>query len=594
MGHDVQRETAEILVQGMGVSPGVAVGPVFLMQADAEPVVSRRIDPLKVDEEIKRFEKAVEFTRDQILTIQNDVQARIGSYDARILDVHLMVLDDKVFVSEIRDEIVERHHNAEYAVWMVSERYADVLSGIDDEYLRERMADVKDVARRLLRHLGGCKIASLDSVPPGHIIVADNLAPSDTALLRRDIVGGFATDLGSPVSHTAIMARALEIPAVVALHDITHQVLPGETILIDGNSGIVVIRPTAERIKTYGDLMDRRHRLRLDIVSRVLGKPPATIDNVRIDLRANIDGLDDLEDVVKYGGDGIGLFRSESMFLCAGNYTPESDQAAVYRAMAERMHPHPVIVRTLDLGGDKLFSSSMAPREENPFLGCRGIRLCLEEGTAFSSQLRAMVRAADVGNLKIMYPMISDIDELLRANDLLRKAAETVASDRGGSDLPLPVGVMIETPAAALCADSIASHVDFMSIGSNDLIQYVMAADRGNDRVSYLYQPTHPAVLRLIKLTVDAGLASGVPVGICGEMAGDPVLTPLLVGLGVTEMSMVASGIPLVKAVLRAVRISEARDLAEAAIRSASGREVLEHCREWLRERVPDVYEWVG
>ncbi len=588
MTHVARRETAEIMVQGMSVSPGVAFGTVFLMKTDEEPVVSRPLQPDTVPEELARFAAAVDATREQIQTIQRNVREHIGSHDAGILDVHLMVLADDVFLEEIREEIRERLHNAEYAVWMVSDRYIDALSRVQDDYLRERKVDVKDIARRLLRYLGGRRGASMAIIPPGSIIVADSLAPSDTALLRHELAGGLACDFGSPVSHSAIMARALEIPAVVALHDITCRVVPGETLLIDGNNGVVFIRPTAERIKTYDALMDRRHRLRVDIVNRVRGMPAAMTDNVKVSLRANIDAPGDIDDVIKYGGDGIGLFRSENIFLRDGRYAGEQSQIDVYRAVVERMGHSPVIVRTLDLGGDKMLPDTPVARENNPFLGCRGLRFCLTETDAFKIQLRAIATVAVCGNLKIMYPMVSDVDELLRANELLRGVCE----DAG---LAVPaVGVMIETPAAAVCADAIAPHVAFMSIGSNDLIQYAMAADRGNDLVSYLFQPAHPAILRLVKITVDAAAANGVPVGICGEMAGDPVLAPLLIGLGITDLSMVASSIPLVKTVVRSISMTEARTLAGEALKSRSGKDVQQNCREWLQHRVPDVYELIG
>lgn len=580
-------DTAELTVQGMSVSPGVACGTVFLLKTDEEPVVSRTLPPDGIAEELARLTTALDATREQIQRIQRNAREHIGLYDARIFDVHLMVLDDHVFIDEIREDIRAHCHNAEHAVWTVSSRYVDALSRIQDDYLRERQVDIKDVTRRLLRCLGGRHAPTLE-IPPGSIVVADSLTPSDTALLRHELAAGLACDFGSPVSHAAIMARALEIPAVVALHDITARVVPGETLLIDGNHGVVYIRPTAERMKTFEALMDRRHRLRVKLVKHAQDIPAIMTDEVPVALRANIDVPGDLDDVVKYGGDGIGLFRSENIFLKDGRYAGEQAQIAVYRALVERMHPRPVIVRTLDLGGDKLLPDMPVAKEDNPFLGCRGLRFCLLESDAFKIQLRAIARVAAEGNLKIMYPMVSDIDELLRANDFLREVC-------AAADLAMPpVGAMIETPAAAVCADAIAAHVDFISIGTNDLIQYAMAADRGNDLVSYLFQPAHPAILRLIKTAVDAAAAAGVPVGLCGEMAGDPLLVPLLIGLGVTDLSMVASTIPLVKMVVRALGMAEARTLAAEAVGSRSGKDVLQHCRAWLQQRVPDVYELIG
>ncbi len=588
MSYGPERDTGEIMVQGLGVSPGVACGSAFLLKSDEEAIAARVLQPDMVCDELERFTAAIDATRKQIETIQRDLREHVTSHDARILDVHLMILDDDEFLEEIRKEIRERMHNAEYAAWMVSERYVETLSRVDDDYLRERKMDVRDIVRRLVRFLGGRKSSSLELIPPGSIVVAESLAPSDTALLRRELACGLACDFGSPVSHSAIMARALEIPAVVALHDLTQRVMPGETLLIDGNKGMVIIRPSAATIKAYDALVDRRQRLRVDMEERVRGLPPVSGDQqVTLSLRANIDAPDDVDDVLKYGGDGIGLFRSENYFFRDGCYASEQTQADVYRTLVNRMHRRPVIVRTLDMGGDKQSSDHYGIREDNPFLGCRGIRLCLSRPDAFRTQLRAIAAVAAEGNLKFMYPMVSDVGEIIRANDFLRETCESL-----GVSMP-EVGVMIETPAAAVCADALAPHVAFMSIGSNDLIQYAMAADRGNDLVSHLFRPAHPAVLRLIHLTVEAA-GDKVPVGICGEMAADPMLTPLLIGLGVSDLSMVASSIPLIKTVVRAVTMDEARSLTEDALKSRSVEDVQQRCCEWLRQRVPDVYELVS
>ena len=577
---------------GIGVSPGVVIGPVFLMASQTVHVMERRLAEDEVDAEIRRLEDALIATRGQIKGIQNSLATRAGLNDASILDAHLMVLDDRAFIEEVITKIRDERCNVEMSVRDVSESYASVLESLEDDYLRERVADVRDVARRILRNLVGDLDTSLGSLTQKHIVVANDLAPSDTAALRKDIVGGFATDLGSPTSHTAVMARALEIPAVVALRDISSRVQTGDELLIDGNKGVLIVNPSPEQLEEYGAVAEARKTIEKGLTS-LLHEPAETRDGHRIVLSANIEHVNEIDAVFHNGAEGVGLFRSEYLYIFRGGMVDEDEQAETYTTLASRLAPHPVIIRTLDLGGDKFLGEAANRREANPFLGCRSIRLSLQHPDHFKGQLRAILRASRYGNVKIMYPMISNVDEVRRANGFLEEAK----AELDGAGVPfqrdVDVGVMIEVPAAALTADALAEEVDFFSLGTNDLIQYTIAVDRVNERVAYLYEPTHPAVLRLLKTAIEAGHARKIWVGVCGQMAADPVMVPLLLGLGVDEMSVAPQAVPLIKDAVRSVTFDECRDLARTALESRSGTDVLAHCRELLRDRAPELLELI-
>lgn len=581
-----------VLLQGTGVSPGVVVGPAFLLVHDAARVAERALAPHEVEPEIRRLEQALIRTRGEIQQLQKDLEQRTGQGDASILDPHLMVLDDRAFLEEVVQGIRERGRNAEAVVKAAADGYAKVLASLDDVYLRERVVDVKDVARRIIQNLTGAAAGAPRAVPPGHIIVAADLAPTETATFRKETVLGFATDLGSSTSHTAVMARALEIPAVVALHDITRRVATGDEILIDGNRGVLIVCPTREQLEQYGRVAETRRTIQQELTT-LQHEPAETRDRHRIVLSANIEGLSEIESVVQYGAEGVGLFRSEYLFLTRGTVVGEEEQAEVYGRVASRLAPAPVIIRTLDLGGDKFFANGSYLPEANPFLGCRSIRLSLQHPEQFKVQLRAILRASRWGNVKLMYPMITGAEEVIRANQYLEEAKAELKAQGVEFQPDLEVGVMVEIPCAALTADVIAPHVRFFSLGTNDLIQYTLAVDRVNDRVAYLYQPTHPAVLKLIHHTVRMGHERGIWVGLCGEMAADPVMTPLLLGLGVDELSVAPSAVPLVKDAVRSVDWARAKSLAEQALTCPTAAEVLQLCRELTREVAPELLELV-
>jgi phosphoenolpyruvate-protein phosphotransferase (PTS system enzyme I) len=582
----------EIVLHGIGVSPGVAIGPAFLLEQEKTHVPERSISATEVGAEISRFEEAIIETRKQIQQIQSALSEQTRAQDASILDAHLMVLDDRTFIEEVIGNVSERHKNIEWMVQEATDKYAAVLNAVKDDYLRERVADVHDVGRRIVRNLLGSAVSSAEELPTGHIIVAHDLAPSETASLLKDSITGFSTDLGSPTSHTAVMARALELPAVVGLHDITERVTSGDIILIDGNKGVLIISPSEAQLKKYGKVAEARRSIEAGL-SSLQHEPAETKDGHRVMLSANAEGPEDVDAVLQYGADGIGLLRSEFLHLARNRIVTEDEQTEAYTQIAKRLAPAPLIIRTLDLGGDKFFPELRAQKEMNPFLGCRSIRLSLKHPDYFKQQLRAILRASEAGNVRIMYPMISNVNEVLQANRYLAEAKEEVQAEGIALDMDIDVGVMIELPAAALSADAIAEHVDFFSIGTNDLIQYTIAVDRGNERVAYLYEPTHPAVLKLIKMTIEAAHANGIWAGICGEMAADPLMTGLLLGMGVDELSVTPRAVPLVKDAIRSLDFSQATELARKALVCKSAVDVLASCRELTKEVAPEILELV-
>ncbi len=582
----------EVLIRGIGVSPGVVFGPVYLVTGEESQPEERVLAEEDIASEIMRFEAAIIETRRQINTIQRNVQRVIGEYDANIFDVHKMVLDDSAFVEETIRKIQGERKGAEAAVRQVATRYSEALAVVEDEYLRERVADVKDVARRVLRNLTGEVLHVLDGLREKSLVVAADLAPSETASLRKDLVLGFATDLGSSTSHTAIMARALGIPAVVGLGDVSRRLHTGDRVLMDGTDGVIVVNPTEQSLRKYGQLADARQLIRNNL-NALKEEPARTSDGRAVVLSANIELQEEVEEVRKYGADGVGLFRSEYLYIARNDLPTEDEQFEAYRNVASVLAPAAVIIRTVDLGGDKFASAVKMPQEINPFLGFRAIRFCLAQPAIFKTQLRAVLRASAHGKVRLMYPMVSNVDEVIRANALLEECKAELRGKGIPFDEHIEVGVMIEIPSAALTADLLARHVAFFSIGTNDLVQYTLAVDRVNDRVAHLYEPTHPAVLKLIKATIDAGHEKGIWVGVCGQMAGDPLMTPLLLGLGIDELSMVPSSVPLVKSVIRSVTLEESRVLARAALGAGTALEVLDQCRALAARAAPEVLELI-
>ena len=574
--------------QGVGVSPGIARGTVFVHRPDDEEPPVRRVEQSQIADEIARFETALLATRAQILEMQEKIATSIGAKDASIFDAHLLVVEDRTLIDEVLRNLQKDKYNIEHIFAQVAGRYAKTLSEIDDPYLRERAMDIHDVTRRVIHNLMGKNNASLASITTPHILIAHNLTPSDTAQLNRALVLAFGTDIGSKTSHTAIMARSLNIPAIVGLHDVSTQLATGDHVLLDGYSGLFIVNPSDQTLWEYGELelIKTEAEERLTELRETESK---TRDGRHVTLIANIELPEDLVQVEKSGAEGVGLYRTEFFYLNRLELPNEEDQYAAYHKVASSVLPHSVIIRTLDLGGDKFMSALNLPEELNPFLGWRAIRFCLERVDVFKTQLRAILRASAVGNVKIMYPMISGVEELRRANVILEECRAELRQEGVAFDEKMEVGAMIEIPSAAVSADILAREVNFFSIGTNDLIQYAIAVDRLNERIAHLYEPTHPAILRLIRMTVDAAHARNLWVGVCGEMAGDIALTPLLLGLGVDELSTGAAQVPRVKRAVQSLDLDACRQLIHDIQSLETAAEILEKCQAVARKHYGEL-----
>jgi phosphotransferase system enzyme I (PtsI) len=581
----------EKVYRGIAVSAGVCRGKILVLHRARHVIARREIPEPEMPAEIKRFEQSLVSTRKQIKDVQRRVVENMSASEGDIFDAHLMMLEDRALIDEVIRLVREQKINAEFAFHSVAERYVAAMEGVDDEYLRERAADMKDLIARVLDNLLEVKDAfDLKHLGEPCILVSHDLSPSTTAQLDKKFVLGFATDVGGKTSHTAIMARSLDIPAVVGLQSVSEELNSGDYALLDGYNGTVIVNPTDKTLFEYGQLEKNKASLE-EKLHEILNQPAVTLDGKTIHLSANIEDQNDIEAVIAHGAEGVGLFRTEFLFINREKPPGEEEQFQVYRQVAAALKPHPVIIRTLDLGGDKFASHLQLASEMNPFLGWRAIRFCLAQPELFRAQLRAILRASTEGNVKMMYPMISGLDELMQANALLEKCKDELRADKIPFNENLEVGVMIEIPSAALIADALAKRAKFFSIGSNDLIQYTLAADRTNEKVSHLYEPTHPAIIRLIKVTVEAAARNGIWTGVCGEIGGDPVLVPLLVGLGVEELSAAPPVIPEVKYMIRRIKLNEAQKLAEFALSSESPSEIYARCVELAREIAPSLFE---
>ena len=578
-----------IWFEGAGVSPGTAHGKVHVVRDDLDDVARYRIAPSQIPDEIGRFEAALIQTRMQILEMQQRIAESIGTKDAAIFDAHLLVVEDRTLIDEVLRKLETDLCNVEWVFQEVATHYAETLTKIDDPYLRERALDIQDVTKRVIRNLQGKAPKTFLGLSEPHILIAHNLTPSDTASMNRERVLGIATDLGSRTSHTAIMARSLNIPAIVGLHDITAKLETGQNVLLDGTDGLLIVDPTPETLAQYAEIESRRVRVVAQL--RELRETRSTTrDGRHIVLSANIELPEDVDAVKANGAEGIGLYRTEFLYLSRNTLPTEDEQHEIYRKVAARVRPDPLIIRTFDLGGDKLAPGTVDITDElNPFLGWRAIRFCLENIDIFKTQLRAILRASAAGNVKIMFPMISGSDELRRAIAVVGECKEELLSLKIDIDEKIEVGAMIEIPAAALSANVLARQVDFFSIGTNDLIQYTLAVDRVNERIAHLYEPTHPAILRLLKMIADAAHANNIWVGVCGEMAGDAALIPLLLGFGVDELSASATLVPRVKRAVQSLAIPECQELVEEVLKLNTPSEVLARCLELADKRYGDL-----
>lgn len=586
---DSKREEKEY--QGIAASPGIAHGPVSLLRETELSIPKYKIESDRLEDENIRFENALLSTRKQIQAIRDQVETSLGEDEARIFDAHLLVLEDQALIDETIREMKSDLVNVESAVWTVGNRYIEAFGQIDDEYLRERASDIRDVMRRLLSNLTGESLGDGDRPDDKHVIVAHEISPSDSACIDKDHLLGLVTDIGGKTGHTVIVARSMNIPAVVGLGDLSKKVSPGDVILVDGYEGNVIVNPSDSTLFRYGKLKDEHITLekRMLALSKDVSQ---TKDGHKIRLMANIESEKEAKRALEIGADGIGLFRTEYLFLNVRKLPSEEEQYLAYREVAETMGDLPVVIRTLDLGGDKI---STAPalgmhHESNPFLGYRAIRYCLDNVELFNTQLRALLRSSVHGNVRIMYPMISGAPELIHANDCLQSAKEQLRDEGIAFNDDIEVGSMIEIPSAAVASDTLVEGSSFFSIGSNDLIQYLMAVDRLNDRVAHLYEPTHPSVVRTLKMVVDAARKGEIDVSICGETAGDPVMVPLLIGLGIESLSMSPSLLPNAKYVVQSMELQEAKDLAAMALQETDGSVILEKLTEFYDARMASLY----
>ena len=552
-------------LEGIQASPGIAIGPVFVHQPEDPWIDYRRIPQGEVEAEVTRFLDTLKMVAEDLRAIRAEVEAKLGTDHAQIFDAHLLILEDEALkaptIARIRGEWV----NADYAFWQTLQKLRRQFDAIQDDYFRSRKADIVDIEKRVLAKLAQREEGVLDRMTTEAIVVAHDLSPSDTVHLQRDRVLGIVTEAGGTTSHAAIIARGLEIPAVLGVESATSSVEPGDLAIVDGQRGLVYIHPDEETLSRYRRELNRLQEIHKDLAG-LRDLPSVTQDGVRVSLQVNIELPDEVEAALSYGAEGIGLYRTEYMYLASSSLPSEAEQTETYRRLAERMAPRPLVIRTLDLGGDKLSHVLHTIPEMNPFLGWRAVRISLAHKALFRSQLRAILRASAVGNVWAMFPMISSTEELREAKDVLEEARAELRDQGVAFDEYCPVGAMIEVPSAAVIADYLADEVDFFSIGTNDLIQYTIAVDRGNEKVAYLFDPFHPAVLRLIKNVVDAGHAKGIPVTLCGEMAGDPWSSVLLLGMGVDGFSMSPMALPGVKRVIRSVTRAWAVALADEVL----------------------------
>ena len=577
----------EIVLVGIGVSPGIARGPVHLSNDIFESPESEAIEEDEVDSEVIRLETALETTRRQIESMRDRIASELGTSDADIFDAHLLMLEDRSVLDQAFSRIRKKLLRAEGAFYGVMSRYVETLKKIGDEYLRERTVDIEDVAQRVVGNLRGVHTGRTPEEP--HVLFSTELSPSATALLDKATVLGFATEGGSHTSHSTIMARSMGIPAIVGLPEITSRFHTGQDALLDGYGGLLIINPSAETLAAYAVTFRKKAALERHL-REMVDLPAETLDGKRIVLAANIEFESEMADVNAWGAVGIGLYRTEFFFLNRPTLPTEDEQAENYARIATSAGPEGVIIRTLDIGGDKLHGLHDNLAEANPFLGWRGIRVSLKRRKLFKAQLRAILRASAVGRVRVMFPMISGVEQLREARQVLHECQGELRQEGVVFDENMEIGAMIEVPSAALTADSLAREVDFFSVGTNDLIQYTLAVDRGNEMVADLYQPCHPGILILLKTISDAARRAGIWTGVCGEMAGDIMLTPLMVGLGFNELSMSTPQLPMVKYAIRKLPSARCEALVQEALTLSESSKIRDRCREVALEYYGELF----
>ncbi len=570
---DMKKEV--VLARGIGVSSGIVIGRVYLVNTSGvEASKFCHLDESAVSEEIKRFKDALSESKKQLARIKKKLSMEgRGKDHLGIIDAHELILKDQMLIHDTLRLIKQKRMNAEWALNTVLNDIKELFSRVDDEYLKERGSDVEHIVDRILANLAGRKHTAFEDLKEPSIVVARDLSPTDTAQMVKGKVLAFLTEIGGRTSHTAIIARSLEIPAVVGLENITANAKTGDIVIVDGMTGAVIVNPSESVVKVY-EKRRRRYRKYDKALHHYRNLPAETSDGVRIKLSGNMELIEEINSLSDHGSEGIGLYRSEFLYLNKSTLPTEEEHVAVYRHVAKKMAPNSVVIRTLDIGGDKLHSSLSISDEENPALGLRAIRFSLKRTDIFITQLKGILRASSYGKIKIMFPMISGIEELRRAKALFERAKDELIEEKKSFDPDMEVGIMIEVPSAVLIADLLADEVDFFSIGTNDLLQYTLAIDRVNEHVAYLYEPFHPAVLRMIKGVVDAAKKKGISVSVCGEMAGEPEHALIFLGFGIEQLSMNAFSLLRVKKLIRSVDFKDVQKISKNVLKFSTAREV--------------------
>ncbi|EHJ06749.1 phosphoenolpyruvate--protein phosphotransferase [Staphylococcus simiae] len=562
------------LIKGIAASDGVAIAKAYLL-VEPDLTFDKNEKVTDVESEVAKFNNAIDASKVELTKIRNNAEVQLGADKAAIFDAHLLVLDDPELIQPIQDKIKNENVNAASALTDVTTQFVTIFESMDNEYMKERAADIRDVSKRVLAHILGVELPNPSMIDESVVIVGNDLTPSDTAQLNKEFVQGFATNIGGRTSHSAIMSRSLEIPAIVGTKSITHEVQQGDMIIVDGLEGDVIINPTEDELIAYQDKRERFFADKKEL-QKLRDADTVTVDGVHAELAANIGTPNDLPGVIENGAQGIGLYRTEFLYMGRDQMPTEEEQFEAYKEVLEAMNGKRVVVRTLDIGGDKELSYLNLPEEMNPFLGYRAIRLCLAQQDIFRPQLRALLRASVYGKLNIMFPMVATINEFRQAKAILLEEKENLKNEGYDVSDDIELGIMVEIPSTAALADVFAKEVDFFSIGTNDLIQYTMAADRMSERVSYLYQPYNPSILRLVKQVIEASHKEGKWTGMCGEMAGDSTAIPLLLGLGLDEFSMSATSILKARRQINNLSKNEMTELADRAINCATQEEVIE------------------
>ena len=587
MGENELKTT--IALKGIGVSPGIVIGGVYVLnRQDVKETLHKLTTGGSVSREIKRFRRALGDSRQELLEIKTDLSDSKG-IESLFVDIHIMLLDDRTFVDDVIRNIEEHCVNAEWALKMTISRQREVFDKIEDEYLRERIRDVDYVGQRLLMKLSGKTHELVSDIEGEVVIVARDLSPTDTVQMSTRKILGFATDIGGKTSHTAIVAKSIAIPAVVGLERITGEVSTGDVIIVDGTAGVVIVNPDPEVIKRYKDKQKHYLAMEKDLLKDA-HLPAVTADGHSVGVGANIEFVEEIPTAVFHGANGIGLYRTEFIYINREQLPSEAEHLSTYKKVIEGKGIKWTTIRTFDLGGDKFISDAGLAEEMNPVMGLRAIRFCLQEVELFKVQLRAILRASAYGNTGILLPMISGVQEIRDARNIIDEVKTELMSEGVSIDEDIKIGIMIEVPSAVIMAEQLAEEVDFFSIGTNDLIQYALAIDRVNESVTYLYEPLHPAILRMLKQVVDAGHRAGIKVAICGEMAGDPLYTPILLGLELDGLSMTPLAVPRVKRIIRKSTVRESKELLKKAMTLSTAGEIEKCVKEYIIQRFPECY----